>query len=102
MHAGARRPLPRRGIGRAPRFLLRPLPVAASLLRQLRRALAVIEVEQLRKTFGSVVAVGGISFRAGNGVVTGLLGPHGAGKTTTLGMLTTRPAPDSGGCPGDR
>ena len=58
----------------------------------------MIEVEGLRKSFGSVVAVEGISFRAGNGVVTGLLGPNGAGKTTTLRMLTTLLAPDSGSC----
>src|SRR5205085_10678405 len=92
------RPLPRRRIGRAPRCRLRPIAVAAALLRQLHRALSVIEVEGLRKSFGSVVAVEGISFRAGNGVVTGLLGPNGAGKTTTLRILTTLLAPDSGSC----
>jgi len=58
----------------------------------------VIEVDGLRKTFGSVVAVEGVSFRAENGVVTGLLGPNGAGKTTTLRMLTTLLEPDGGTC----
>ena len=56
----------------------------------------MIEVQGLRKTFGSVVAVEGISFRAENGVVTGLLGPNGAGKTTTIEVLEGLTVPDSG------
>jgi sodium transport system ATP-binding protein len=56
----------------------------------------MIEVRNLHKEFGSVVAVDDVSFSAADGVVTGLLGPNGAGKTTTLRMLTTLIAPDRG------
>jgi ABC-type multidrug transport system ATPase subunit len=42
----------------------------------------VIRVEGLRKSFGAVTAVDGVSFAAADGAVTGLLGPNGAGKTT--------------------
>lgn len=47
----------------------------------------MIEVEGLRKTFGEIVAVDDVSFKAQDGRVTGLLGPNGAGKTTSLRML---------------
>ena len=49
----------------------------------------MIEVAQLHKRFGEVVAVDDVSFTAADGTVTGLLGPNGAGKTTTLRMLYT-------------
>jgi len=41
----------------------------------------------VRKRFGTVTAVDGVSFVADDGAITGLLGPNGAGKTTTLRML---------------
>jgi len=47
----------------------------------------VIEVDELRKTFGDITALNGVSFVAENGQVTGLLGPNGAGKSTTLRIL---------------
>ncbi len=50
----------------------------------------------LRKRFGSVEAVRGVSFVARDGAVTGLLGPNGAGKTTCLRMLTGLLTPDGG------
>ena len=56
----------------------------------------MIEVQQLRKHFGAVKAVDGVSFKANDGQITGLLGPNGAGKTTTLRMLYTLMKPDSG------
>jgi sodium transport system ATP-binding protein len=56
----------------------------------------MIRVENLRKQFGSVVAVDGVSFTAGDGAVTGLLGPTGAGKTTTLRKLYALMRPDAG------
>jgi ABC-2 type transport system ATP-binding protein len=55
-----------------------------------------IQVEDIGKTFGSVVAVDSISFSVPEGTVLGLLGPNGAGKTTTVRMLTTILRPDSG------
>ena len=56
----------------------------------------MIEVKELRRRFGPVVAVDGISFRAEKGQVVGLLGPNGAGKTTAMRMLTCYIRPDSG------
>ncbi len=47
----------------------------------------MIEVRELTKTFGTVEAVRGISFRVGAGEVVGFLGPNGAGKTTTMRVL---------------
>ena len=46
-----------------------------------------IEVQDLFKSYGSVDAVRGISFRVEVGEVFALLGPNGAGKTTTLEIL---------------
>src|SRR3712207_6442084 len=46
-----------------------------------------IEVEELRKDYGSHHAVRGISFAVRRGEVYGLLGPNGAGKTTTVEIL---------------
>jgi sodium transport system ATP-binding protein len=56
----------------------------------------VIELTDLRKSFGSVKAVDGVSFTARDGEITGLLGPNGAGKTTTLRMLYTLMKPETG------
>ncbi len=56
----------------------------------------MIKVNQLRRSFGPVVAVDGISFEAEKGQVVGLLGPNGAGKTTAMRMLTCFLRPDSG------
>ncbi len=55
-----------------------------------------IEAEDLRKVFGDVVAVDGISFSVEEGELFGLLGPNGAGKTTTINILTTLIRPTSG------
>jgi sodium transport system ATP-binding protein len=56
----------------------------------------MIEAKDLRKHFGAVKAVDGVSFKARDGEITGLLGPNGAGKTTTLRMLYTLMTPDQG------
>ncbi|MEP6881346.1 MAG: ATP-binding cassette domain-containing protein [Dokdonella sp.] len=56
----------------------------------------MIELKELKKAFGAVKAVDGVSFTARDGEITGLLGPNGAGKTTTLRMLYTLMKPDSG------
>ena len=56
----------------------------------------MIEVDNLQKRFGEVVAVAGVTFQARDAAVTGLLGPNGAGKTTTMRMLGTLVSPDAG------
>jgi ABC-2 type transport system ATP-binding protein len=48
---------------------------------------AMIEVQKMRKVYGSTVAVDGISFDVRRGEIFGLLGPNGAGKTSTLESL---------------
>jgi sodium transport system ATP-binding protein len=47
----------------------------------------MIEVQGVRKQFGTVQALGGVSFTARDGQITALLGPNGAGKTTLLRTL---------------
>jgi ABC-2 type transport system ATP-binding protein len=56
----------------------------------------VIRVEGLRKVFGDLAAVDGISFAVRSGEVFGLLGPNGAGKTTTVEVLEGLQKPDGG------
>ncbi len=56
----------------------------------------MIEVRDLHKAFGKVVAIDGVTFSARDGEITGLLGPNGAGKTTTLRCLYTLMQPDRG------
>ncbi|MEC3914936.1 ATP-binding cassette domain-containing protein [Nocardia sp. CDC160] len=55
-----------------------------------------VVVEGVEKSFGSVQALRGITFRAAPGEVLGILGPNGAGKTTTVNILSTLIAPDAG------
>jgi ABC-2 type transport system ATP-binding protein len=56
----------------------------------------MLQVTTLRKTYGDLVAVGGVSFAAGKGETIALLGPNGAGKTTTVSMIAGLLQPDSG------
>ncbi|MBN1804001.1 MAG: ATP-binding cassette domain-containing protein [Sedimentisphaerales bacterium] len=56
----------------------------------------MIEVKDIRRSFGPVVAVDGISFSVEKGQVLGLLGPNGAGKSTAMRMLACFLRPDSG------
>ena len=56
----------------------------------------MIEVEGLRKEFGSLVAVDDLSFRAEPGRIFGLLGPNGAGKSTTIGCISGLLQPTAG------
>jgi ABC-2 type transport system ATP-binding protein len=66
---------------------------AASLGVSTAPAVRVVDV---RKRYGAVQAVDGVSFEVQPGEVFGLLGPNGAGKTTTVEMLEGLRAPDSG------
>jgi len=57
---------------------------------------AALEVRNLVKRYGSVVAVAGVSFDVPRGEIFGILGPNGAGKTTTLEMIEGLRRPDEG------
>ena len=56
----------------------------------------IIQVQDLRKSYGDLKAVDGVSFSVSSGEVFGILGPNGAGKTTTVEILEGMRAPDSG------
>jgi ABC-2 type transport system ATP-binding protein len=60
------------------------------------RVSATISVQNLRKSYGSLAAVSGVSFEVEQGEFFGILGPNGAGKTTTLEMLEGLRQPDDG------
>src|SRR5690606_8339467 len=103
---GARRLV--RGVGASLADVLEPQRPArqrdrGARAREDRRARAragrprpMIVAEQLRKRFGLITAVDGVSLRAEDGRITGLLGPNGAGKTTTLRLLYGLMKPDAG------
>ena len=55
-----------------------------------------VEVDSLRKRYGSNEALGGVSFNVGKGEIFGVIGPDGAGKTSMFRILTTLILPDGG------
>jgi ABC-2 type transport system ATP-binding protein len=55
-----------------------------------------LRLDSLRKTYGAVAAVDGVSFAVRPGEILGLLGPNGAGKTTTINMVMGVLEPDLG------
>ncbi|MBI3637343.1 MAG: ABC transporter ATP-binding protein [Candidatus Rokubacteria bacterium] len=57
---------------------------------------AIVSVKDLRKRYGEIEAVRGISFEVTEGEIFGLLGPNGAGKTTTVEILEGLRKADSG------
>src|SRR5215217_4602256 len=58
--------------------------------------LPILKVENLVKDFGTLRAVGGVSFAIDKGRVVGLLGPNGAGKTTCIDILLGSTIPNGG------
>jgi len=58
--------------------------------------MAVVEVEDLAKSYGEIVAVDGISFAVEEGEIFGMVGPNGAGKTTTVEIIEGLREPDRG------
>ncbi len=58
--------------------------------------MGAIEVQGLRKRYGKVQALDGVSFAVREGEIFGLLGPNGAGKSTTVRVLVTLTIPDEG------
>ena len=55
-----------------------------------------IEINNLNKSFGSILAVKNINFKIDKGTIIGLLGPNGCGKSTTIGMMLGLIKPTSG------
>ena len=56
----------------------------------------VVRITQLKKNYGSTMALDGVSLEVDGGKIFGLLGPNGAGKTTLVKISTTLVRPDSG------
>jgi ABC-type branched-subunit amino acid transport system ATPase component len=56
----------------------------------------MLELQDVKKTFGAVRAVDGVSFEVERGAMTGLIGPNGAGKTTLFNTLAGMHRPDGG------
>jgi ABC-type branched-subunit amino acid transport system ATPase component len=61
-----------------------------------QRAPAVLVVDDIRREFGGVHAVDGVSFAVQPGTILGLIGPNGAGKSTLLGMVAGAVKPSGG------
>jgi ABC-2 type transport system ATP-binding protein len=57
---------------------------------------AIVQVDGLRKVYGTTVAVDGVSFEVREGEIFGMVGPNGAGKTTTIECLEGLRKPDGG------
>jgi branched-chain amino acid transport system ATP-binding protein len=57
---------------------------------------ALLSVRNLRKAFGGVVAVGGVTFELARGELLALIGPNGAGKSTCFNMINGQLEPDAG------
>jgi branched-chain amino acid transport system ATP-binding protein len=58
--------------------------------------LPLLDVENVTKRFGGIVALDGVSFAAEPGEIVGLIGPNGAGKTTAFNVITRLYTPDEG------
>lgn len=56
----------------------------------------LLEVENLTKSFGGLIAVKNVSFNVDGGEIIGIIGPNGAGKTTFFNLVTGYLKPDSG------
>jgi branched-chain amino acid transport system ATP-binding protein len=56
----------------------------------------VLEVRELRKSFGGIVAVDGVSFRVEEGEILGIIGPNGSGKSTLFNCILGQLQPSAG------
>src|SRR5918912_1563494 len=59
-------------------------------------SLPLLEVDNVTKRFGGIVALDAVSFAAEPGEIVGLIGPNGAGKTTAFNVITRLYTPDEG------
>jgi branched-chain amino acid transport system ATP-binding protein len=74
----------------------RPRMDVASMQAQGWRPVVALEVQELRKRFGGIAAVDGVSFKLHQGEILGLIGSNGAGKTTILDLISGFTPLDSG------
>lgn len=65
-------------------------------MKEKNETMSAIKVSDLRKSYGDIRAVDGVSFEVEEGEIFGLLGPNGAGKTTTIEIMEGYRKPDSG------
>jgi len=65
-------------------------------MMQAQAVVQILELDNIRKVFGGVVAVDNLSVRVDKGSVTSVIGPNGAGKTTLFNMITGFLAPTAG------
>jgi branched-chain amino acid transport system ATP-binding protein len=57
---------------------------------------AVLKVTQLKKAYGAIQAVGGVSFEVRPSEIFGVIGPNGSGKTTLFNSMLGQISPDEG------
>ena len=58
--------------------------------------MALLEVKNVSRRFGGIVALDEVSFEVGEGEIVGLIGPNGAGKTTLVNVICGQSAPGTG------
>src|SRR5262249_6901715 len=73
-----------------------PVPAHAAREKMRRVGTPALEARNLRKAYGDLLAVDGVSFTVERGQLLGLLGPNGAGKSTTVAMLAGLVTPTAG------
>ena len=84
------------GTQRPPDFGAPSAVVVATRRERPGRDTPLLEVRDLHKAFGGLVAVNGVSFVVPAGRIVGLIGPNGAGKSTTFNLITGMLTPDRG------
>ena len=48
----------------------------------------ILQVKEVTKTFGGIIALNRVSFEVGKGEILGIIGPNGSGKTTVVNCIT--------------
>lgn len=76
-------------------LITRTTPAIPSILSK-KFSMSVLEINNLSKSYGKIVALDDLSLRIEKGNIYGILGPNGSGKTTTLGIILNILKPDNG------